>query len=121
MRRRLRAWLARRGLEDGEAAEVVLAVSEACNNAIEHAYRDNGTGPVRVRLDGDGAGTLRVVVDDQGTWREQAPTGDRGRGIGLMEHLMESTDIQSGLHGTRVTLERRVQAEPEPEPAPAAT
>jgi hypothetical protein len=34
---------------------------------------------------------------------------------------MESTDIQSGLHGTRVTLERRVQAEPEPEPAPAAT
>jgi anti-sigma regulatory factor (Ser/Thr protein kinase) len=121
MRRRLRAWLARRGLDDGEAAEVVLAVSEACNNAIEHAYRDNGAGPVRVSLDGDGTGTLRVVVEDQGTWREEAPTGDRGRGIGLMEHLMQSTDIQSGLHGTRVTLERRVRLEHEPERAPAAT
>ena len=38
-----------------------------------------------------------------------------------MEHLMHSTDIQTGLHGTRVTLERRLRIEPSPEPdhAPA--
>jgi hypothetical protein len=29
------------------AADVVLAVSEACSNAIEHGYGDNGGGPVR--------------------------------------------------------------------------
>ena len=41
--------------------------------------------------------------------------------IGLMEHLMHSTDIQTGLHGTRVTLEWRVPVETsaEPEYAPA--
>ena len=40
LRRRLRTWLARHGCSASRAADMVLAVSEACNNAIEHAYRD---------------------------------------------------------------------------------
>jgi serine/threonine-protein kinase RsbW len=108
MRARLRAWLAHHGVNGDEAAGVVLAVSEACNNAIEHAYRDNGDGPVKVSLADSGGGVLRIVIEDHGTWRDDPPTGDRGRGLGLIEHLMHSTDIQTGLHGTRLILERRV-------------
>ena len=53
LRRRLRAWLGRRGFEDG-SADVVLAVSEACNNAIEHAYREvEGTVRLRVAAEGN--------------------------------------------------------------------
>ena len=118
MRRRLRAWLAHRSVDSDEAAGVVLAVSEACNNAIEHAYRDNGGGPVKVSSGAAEGGVLRILVEDHGTWRDDAPSDDRGRGIKLMEQLMHSTDIQTGLHGTRVTLERRVRVEPSPGPEP---
>jgi hypothetical protein len=40
-----------------------------------------------------------------------------------MEHLMHSTDIQTGLHGTRVTLEWRspIESSVEPEYAPATS
>jgi serine phosphatase RsbU (regulator of sigma subunit)/anti-sigma regulatory factor (Ser/Thr protein kinase) len=121
MRTRLRAWLAHCSIDPDEAAGVVLAVSEACNNAIEHAYRGNGGGPVKVSSAPAENGLLRILVEDHGTWRDDAPSADRGRGIGLMEHLMHSTDIQTGLHGTRVTLERRLRIEPslEPDHAPA--
>ena len=71
MRRRLRAWLANRGVDHEEAADVVLAVSEACNNAIEHGYRDNGGGPVKVSLAAAEGGVLRIVVEDHGTWRDE--------------------------------------------------
>jgi serine phosphatase RsbU (regulator of sigma subunit)/anti-sigma regulatory factor (Ser/Thr protein kinase) len=116
MRSRLRAWLAHCRIDSDEAAGVVLAVSEACNNSIEHAYRDNGGGPVKVTSAPAEHGLLRILVEDHGSWRDDAPSADRGRGIGLMEHLMHSTDIQTGLHGTRVTLERRLRIEPSLEP-----
>jgi anti-sigma regulatory factor (Ser/Thr protein kinase)/GAF domain-containing protein len=121
MRLRLGAWLAKRGIDSGQAHDLVLAVSEACNNAIEHAYRDNGDGPVKVSLVRAEGGTLRIVVEDHGTWKDDPPSTDRGRGIELMEHLMHSTDIQTGLNGTRVTLEWRfpVESSVEPEYAPA--
>ena len=38
LRARLKAWLERRGLTEEQVADTVLAVSEACNNAIEHGY-----------------------------------------------------------------------------------
>ena len=34
----LRRWLVERGADEGDVAEVTIAVSEACANAIEHAY-----------------------------------------------------------------------------------
>jgi anti-sigma regulatory factor (Ser/Thr protein kinase) len=95
---------------------VVLAVSEACNNAIEHAYRGNGAGPVKVTLQPADGGVLRIVVEDHGIWKDDPPSADRGRGLDLMEHLMHSTDIQTGLNGTRVTLEWRAPAESTAEP-----
>jgi anti-sigma regulatory factor (Ser/Thr protein kinase) len=121
LRHRLHAWLAGRGVDPDAAGDVVLAVSEACNNAIEHAYRDNGAGPITVSADGE-AGRVQVVVEDRGTWRDAEPSDERGRGIVLMERLMNSTDIQTGLNGTRVTLERRLdgRAGVAPEYAPTA-
>jgi anti-sigma regulatory factor (Ser/Thr protein kinase) len=107
MRRRLDAWLVGRGLEHDVVVEVVLAVSEACNNAIEHAYRDNGGGPVDVTVAKD-VERLRVLVEDHGAWREQMPSDERGRGLMLIEQLMDSVKVETGLHGTRVAFERRV-------------
>jgi len=123
LRHRLHAWLAAHGVGFDDAAEIVLAVSEACNNAVEHAYADGGPGSIRVAVSIAESGTLRVVVEDGGTWRDAVPDDERGRGILLMEELMHSTDIETGLTGTRVTLERRLGADPPlaPEPATAGS
>ncbi len=107
MRRRLDAWLVGHGLEHDDVVDVVLAVSEACNNAIEHAYRDSGGGSVDVTVAREGE-TLRVVVEDHGAWREPTPSDERGRGLMLIEQLMDAMKVETGLHGTRVMFDRKV-------------
>jgi anti-sigma regulatory factor (Ser/Thr protein kinase) len=104
IRRRLRAWLAHRGVDGSEAADLVLAASEACNNAIEHAYLDR-EGTIRLLVEEEDD-ILRVVVEDRGTWREGPAREHRGRGIPLMKQLMHYAQHETGRTGTRVTLER---------------
>jgi anti-sigma regulatory factor (Ser/Thr protein kinase) len=109
LRRRLRRWLERRDVGTTESADVVLAVSEACNNAIEHAYSER-EGTIKLAIDVEQS-AVRAVVEDQGTWRDAAETSDeRGRGITLMKHLMESAEIETDAGGTRVTLVLRLRA-----------
>jgi serine phosphatase RsbU (regulator of sigma subunit)/anti-sigma regulatory factor (Ser/Thr protein kinase) len=105
LRRRLRSWLARRSVEAGETDEIVLAVSEACNNAIEHGYAGSA-GPVFVRVVDDGE-VVRVTVLDRGRWRTEPSGEDRGRGLAIMEAVMDVADITSNGEGTQVVLERR--------------
>ena len=69
----------------------MLAVSEACNNAIEHAYGDAGRHHPGGR-EHHGA-TLRIVVEDAGGWRETEPAPERGRGIPIMHGVMERVEI----------------------------
>jgi anti-sigma regulatory factor (Ser/Thr protein kinase) len=107
LRRRLRAWLGRQGFE-AASADVVLAVSEALNNAIEHAYRDV-EGPVRLRVAAEGS-LLSIEISDRGRWSESEPNDERGRGILLMNRLMDRVEIESNGTGTTVTLERRGRA-----------
>jgi anti-sigma regulatory factor (Ser/Thr protein kinase) len=109
MRRRLEAWLVGHGVAHDDVVDVVLAVSEACNNAVEHAYGDDGAGPVALSVSRE-AETLRAVVEDRGAWREQRPTEERGRGLMLIEQLMDAMEIETGLHGTRLTFERQLGA-----------
>ncbi len=118
LRRRLRAWLERQGFGDA-APDIVLAVSEALNNAIEHAYRDaEGT----VRLVGSmAAGLLQLRVSDQGHWLVSETSDERGRGIVLMNSLMDRVEIETNGEGTTVTLERRGRAPGVPSPVAAPT
>ncbi len=104
LRRRLRAWLSRYGFE-AAASDIVLAVSEALNNAIEHAYREV-VGTVRLRVAAD-ENLLRIEISDRGRWFDSEPNDERGRGILLMNSLMDSVQIESNGSGTTVTLERR--------------
>ena len=104
-RRRLLAWLAHRSVTGREAEEILLAVSEACNNAIEHGYR-GGAGSVWIRVEDDGT-TLRATVRDEGRWRDGPSGADRRRGIAIMEALMDTATIERTSQGTEVVLERR--------------
>lgn len=105
LRRRVRGWLTLHGIEEETREAVVLALSEACNNAIEHAYRF-GPGTIGIRLSHtDGA--LEVRVADTGEWREPLADTTRGRGLLIMRSLMDEADVVGGLGGTEVVLGQR--------------
>jgi GAF domain-containing protein/anti-sigma regulatory factor (Ser/Thr protein kinase) len=106
VRRVLRRWLLDRGASDGEVAEVTIAVSEACANAIEHAYSPS---PASFVLDATGEnGEITVAVRDEGRWR--APRGqNRGRGLSIMVAAMDDVQIERTETGTEVVMRRRLR------------
>ena len=106
LRRRVRAWLLLRGLDQQQREDAVLSMSEACNNAIEHAY-NSLVGTVRIHV-GHQADMLHIVVDDEGTWREAESREERGRGLLIMKSLMDEADVIHKPRGTRITLRQRL-------------
>ena len=49
--------------------------------------------------------TVEIVVRDQGRWRD--PRGvNRGRGLPLMEALMDTVDVNRGDQGSTIVLRR---------------
>jgi serine phosphatase RsbU (regulator of sigma subunit)/anti-sigma regulatory factor (Ser/Thr protein kinase) len=107
-RRRMGAWLALQGLGEDQRADAVLAVSEACNNAIEHAYRERD-GTIDLCLEVDD-GVLRMHVEDRGLWRLDGDRSiERGRGLPIMRGVMDSVEIERGSGGTRIRFEHRIE------------
>jgi anti-sigma regulatory factor (Ser/Thr protein kinase) len=103
----LRRWLYAQGATEDEAYDITVASQEACANAVEHAY-----GPERRSFEVEATyseGCVRVVVRDDGRWRP--PRGDnRGRGLPLMQALMEYVEVTHGGAGTVVVLERTLSS-----------
>jgi PAS domain S-box-containing protein len=106
-RQGLRRWLEEAGAEADEVQDVVMAVNEACQNAIEHAY-GLAPEPFDVRLTCD-EGSVSVTVRDRGGWRD-GRSDDRGRGLPLMRALMDEVDIEQRPTGSTVTLRRSLRA-----------
>jgi anti-sigma regulatory factor (Ser/Thr protein kinase) len=112
LRRTLRGWLERLGASELETYDVLVAVTEAAANAVEHAY---GPGDATFEVEA-GLGTgddVWVVVRDQGRWRP--PRGhNRGRGTLLMQELMDHFEVTTGEEGTEVRMTRRLAREGAP-------
>src|SRR4051794_13124442 len=109
MRAEVRRWLAPLDLPDDDQDDLVLAVSEAATNAIEHGYRGGDPdGRVEVAL-WCSARCLHIAVVDSGTWRQPTP-GRRGRGFGLplMRRLVGAVAVAQDVAGTGVVLEPRL-------------
>jgi anti-sigma regulatory factor (Ser/Thr protein kinase) len=103
MRRALAEWLETIGVEADQRHDVVLAASEAAANAVEHGYRYDPTGTIRVEAWAS-EDSLHVTIEDGGTWREPRRTPDRGRGRVMMEALMRDVDLENGGEGTTVRM-----------------
>ena len=119
-RHQLRRWLAGLSWPSGQLDDIVVAVSEAVTNAIEHAYFDQPPAVVDVRggVEATPGGKRRVtiIVRDHGRWRP-APTDDqhRHRGIPLMRACMDTVTIgqpDDGRVGTWVVLRSRAVPSP---------
>jgi serine phosphatase RsbU (regulator of sigma subunit)/anti-sigma regulatory factor (Ser/Thr protein kinase)/FixJ family two-component response regulator len=102
-RRALRNWLAEVGADPEALYDITLATGEACTNAIEHAY---APGEASFDLEAQrGDGDVLVIVRDYGAWRQ--PRGqNRGRGLKLMETLMDEVNVRRESTGTIVELRR---------------
>jgi anti-sigma regulatory factor (Ser/Thr protein kinase) len=55
-------------------------------------------------------GAIRVVVTDRGSWRD-ARGANRGRGLPLMQGLMESVEVRRADGGTSVEMRRTLQGD----------
>jgi serine/threonine-protein kinase RsbW len=103
-------------VEDELLADLKLAVTEACGNAVRHAYPD-GTGEVTVafvvRND-----ALEMTVEDRGAGigATQVPDGpvvgpvDGGMGLAIMRTILDELDVQGGPdgRGTVVRMTKRL-------------
>ena len=108
VRRVLRRWLNERGADEGDIAEMTIAVSEACANAIEHAYAPT---PATFELHGwADDGEVTVTVRDDGHWRP--PRGhNRGRGLSIIVAAMDDVQIDRTADGTEVVMRRHITRE----------
>lgn len=106
VRQALTRWLRTQELEREVAAEITIAISEACANAVEHAYGP-GQGVFKVHAERIEE-SIEVTVTDQGHWRP--PRGDdRGRGLKIMDAAMDTLEVRAGGGGTEVVMRRNLE------------
>jgi len=107
---------ARTALSDEVVADLKLAVTEACTNAIEHAYAgDPGANEIVVRFAVDGD-VLSVEVQDWGVGfdadvereTEDELRGHAGVGLMLIRSLTDELTIESGGAGSTVSFAKRL-------------
>jgi serine/threonine-protein kinase RsbW len=107
LRRAALRWLAEVDLDADTAEDVVLATGEAVTNVVEHAYRHDLTGSVRLVMTEtpDPAGGVEVQVGDRGRWQEPATDpGFRGRGLEMVHALADQASVTTTAQGTTVAM-----------------
>jgi serine phosphatase RsbU (regulator of sigma subunit)/DNA-binding response OmpR family regulator/anti-sigma regulatory factor (Ser/Thr protein kinase) len=104
-RHRLSGWLAGRGVGSDEVFDITLAASEACTNAVEHAYGPENGATFRLRGECSPS-SVTLHVSDGGSWR--VPRGsERGRGLRLIEQVMDNMSVRQTSDGTTVQMTKR--------------
>ncbi|MGH3881902.1 MAG: ATP-binding SpoIIE family protein phosphatase, partial [Pseudonocardiaceae bacterium] len=89
----VRRWLSAVGATPRAVADMLIAVGEACTNAVEHAYGPSG-GTVRVHMELQLPDVL-ATVRDTGRWRPPRGEG-RGRGTLFMRNCSDELRIDHG-------------------------
>jgi len=107
LRERVRMWLEEAGATKTETFEVLLAVTEAFANAVEHP--DDPRSHV-VDVEGTiGDQAVTVSIRDYGTWQgEDTKKEEGGMGLVMMEELMDAVRVECFQDGTTVTMQRRL-------------
>jgi serine phosphatase RsbU (regulator of sigma subunit)/CheY-like chemotaxis protein/anti-sigma regulatory factor (Ser/Thr protein kinase) len=115
-RHRLHAWLQNNSsggeLDSAWMNDVELAFSEACTNAVRHAYgtRD-ATFRATAAID---ARWLLMSVQDHGRWQPRRE-GNDGRGLALIRMISDDMRLDRRADGTQLTIKHRLPLRPDVE------
>ena len=118
-RRVVASYLAELNVPEEDAADVLLAIDEACSNVLQHAF-PKGAGHYQLRADLR-PGEIVIEVEDDGVGFDalaHRPPADRlpisGRGLQVIRALMTTVEVESPtlLGGTRLRMSRQL---PEPD------
>gem|GEM_PF-2569052 len=106
LRSELREWLAAKSVPESVIDDAVLGTIEAVTNSIEHGYQKDSRGQIVVEavLNGD----LLITVRDHGRWAGQIRRPGRGRGMKIMESIMDECTWETTDHGTIVRMRLHV-------------
>jgi anti-sigma regulatory factor (Ser/Thr protein kinase) len=102
------------GASDAEVAELKLAVTEACTNAILHGYGGSAEGELIVRYRVDTA-AIEIEIEDDGEGFDPddpgADSNGEGQGMGLMiiRTITNDVQIESDGSGSRLSFVRRLE------------
>jgi anti-anti-sigma factor len=109
VRTRLREWLAEVGADADDISDVVHAISEFVENAVEHGYGTEVPGGVVVEASLSGDGNLHAAVIDRGTWKDHREGEQgRGRGLAMAEALVSQALVTRGDNGTTASVTHRL-------------
>jgi anti-sigma regulatory factor (Ser/Thr protein kinase) len=94
------------GVEPARAADMKIALTEACTNVVVHAYGDD-PGPLEVAMLVE-HGRLVLSVRDRGGGLHPLPGRDEGAplgfGLALIASLSDEVGLVGGRHGTEVRI-----------------
>lgn len=108
------------GLSDRDSAHCQLAVDEACTNIIEHGYRGEGRGDIRLRCDIE-PNALTITIRDAAKYFDpdsvphpnlRAPLDEiriGGLGLYFMRNVMDAVEFSYEEGGNKLVLVKRKQ------------
>ena len=113
VRRRLAGWLRAADVPDELAADIVLVISEACTNSVEHAYRGHSVGTMLVEVEAVD-GEVHARVGDSGSWKTPAaatPQRRAGPAADQGHQRLGRTALHGGRNNARNQLSTAAAAE----------
>jgi serine/threonine-protein kinase RsbW len=124
-RDRFERWLRDLRWPSAQGVDLVLALSEAVSNSIEHGYRIHAgqarpaldLGPVEVHAqvlaEEGGKRRIALTVRDHGRWREPVgPARFRGHGLSIIRACADHFRIDGAATGTTLALVTRAAPSP---------
>jgi anti-sigma regulatory factor (Ser/Thr protein kinase) len=113
-RTELKTWLRARAWPQDDIDDLLLAVSEAVSNAADHAYADalSAAAPMFMLTAAEiicpGTRHVELRVQDFGRWRPESPSPSfRGRGLAMIEALVDTCVVDCNGEGTTVRMTSR--------------
>jgi serine phosphatase RsbU (regulator of sigma subunit)/anti-sigma regulatory factor (Ser/Thr protein kinase)/anti-anti-sigma regulatory factor len=109
VRGRLRQWLSDVGAAPDDISDIVHAISEFVENAVEHGNATEVSDGIVVEVSLAGDGNLYASVIDHGQWKDcREGEQGRGRGLAIAEALVSSAHVTHGPGGTTASLTHRL-------------
>lgn len=108
-------------LDIDEIEDIKIAISEACNNAIQHAYSTESINPrLKITINCDKK-VFKISISDQGkgfdtsTIQSQNAQDNEKLGLGLgitfMKTLMDDVKLESTIDkGSTITISKKINA-----------